>query len=46
MPCMTDLYFRTADNEAGQGHMSGAGENQADTQFIDGQLKGMLAEEA
>ncbi len=50
MPCMTDLYFRTADNEAelqhlkdGRlveipsywGHMSAAGQNEADTQFID-----------
>lgn len=61
MPCMTDLYFRTADNEAelqhlsnGRlveipsywGHMSGAGQNEADTQFIDVQLKGLLADEA
>jgi homoserine O-acetyltransferase/O-succinyltransferase len=61
MPCMTDLYFRTADNEAelqhlkdGRlveipsywGHMSAAGQNEADTQFIDAQLKALLAEEA
>jgi homoserine O-acetyltransferase/O-succinyltransferase len=58
MPCMTDLYFRTADNEAelqhlanGRlveipsywGHMSGAGQNEADTLFIDAQLKELLA---
>jgi len=61
MPCMTDLYFRTADNEAelqhledGRlieipsywGHMSGAGQNETDTAFIDAQLKGLLADEA
>jgi len=61
MPCMTDLYFRTADNEAelqhledGRlveipsywGHMSGAGQNEADTRFIDAQLKGLLGEDA
>jgi homoserine O-acetyltransferase len=61
MPCMTDLYFRTADNEAelqhlkdGRlveipsywGHMSAAGQNEADTQFIDAQLQELLAEEA
>ena len=58
MPCMTDLYFRTADNEAelqhlrkGRlveipsywGHMSGAGQNEADTLFIDENLKALLA---
>jgi homoserine O-acetyltransferase len=58
MPCMTDLYFRTADNEAELqhlkngclveipsywGHMSCAGQNEADTEFIDAQLKELLA---
>jgi len=58
MPCMTDLYFRTADNEAelqhirdGRlveipsiwGHMAGAGQNEADTRFIDENLKRLLA---
>jgi homoserine O-acetyltransferase len=59
MPCMTDLYFRTADNEdelqylrngrlveipSYWGHMSCAGQNEADTRFIDAQLKALLAE--
>lgn len=54
MPCMTDLYFRTADNEAelqhirdGRlveipsiwGHMSGAGQHEPDTRFIDENLR-------
>jgi homoserine O-acetyltransferase/O-succinyltransferase len=58
MPCMTDLYFRTADNEAELqhlgnghlveipsywGHMSCAGQNEADTLFIDENLKALLA---
>ena len=57
MPCETDLYFRTADNEAelthlrlGRlveipsywGHMSGSGQNAADTEFIDTHLKVLL----
>ena len=57
MPCMTDLYFRTADNEdelqhlqdgrlleipSIWGHMSGAGQNETDTQFIDQALKDLL----
>jgi homoserine O-acetyltransferase len=61
MPCMTDLYFRTADNEAELqhlkdcrlveipsywGHMSAAGQNEADTLFIDENLKALLAEDA
>jgi homoserine O-acetyltransferase len=61
MPCMTDLYFRTADNEAELqhlengylveipsywGHMSGAGQNETDTAFIDETLKALLAEDA
>jgi homoserine acetyltransferase len=58
MPCMTDLYFRAADNEdelqhlkCGRlveipsywGHMSCAGQNAADTAFIDAHLKELLA---
>jgi homoserine O-acetyltransferase len=58
MPCMTDLYFRTADNEAelqhirdGRlveipsiwGHMAGAGQHEPDTQFIDENLRALLA---
>ncbi|ODR95495.1 hypothetical protein AUC70_00730 [Methyloceanibacter stevinii] len=58
MPCMTDLYFRTADSEdelqhlpSGRlleipsiwGHMSAAGQNEPDTQFIDQVLKDLLA---
>lgn len=58
LPCMTDLYFRTADNEAELqhlrearlveipsiwGHMSGAGQNEPDTLFIDANLKELLA---
>ncbi|MDJ0512870.1 MAG: alpha/beta fold hydrolase [Methyloceanibacter sp.] len=58
MPCMTDLYFRTADSEdelqhlqdarlleipSIWGHMSGAGQHEADTQFIDQALKALLA---
>jgi len=58
MPGMTDLYFRTADNEAelqhiadGRlieiasywGHMAGAGQNEADTLFIDKALQDLLA---
>ena len=61
LPCMTDLYFRTADNEAelqhlanGRlveipsywGHMAGAGQNEADTEFIDAQLKALLFDDA
>lgn len=59
MPCMTDLYFRTADNEAelqhlanGRlveipsywGHMSGAGQNEPDTLFIDAHLRALLGD--
>jgi homoserine O-acetyltransferase len=58
MPCMTDLYFRTADSEdelqhlqngrlleipSIWGHMSAAGQNEADTQFIDDALRELLA---
>lgn len=58
MPCMTDLYFRTADSEdelqhlrdgrlieipSIWGHMSGAGQHDADTAFIDQALKALLA---
>jgi len=58
MPCMTDLYFRTADSEdelqhledarlleipSIWGHMSGAGQHEVDTQFIDQALKALLA---
>ena len=58
IPCMTDLYFRTADSEdelqhlqngrlleipSIWGHMSAAGQNEADTQFIDDALRELLA---